>query len=324
MEISAEATDAVFAANQIQGERPYQEDEFGESSSVIEGINVPTTIALADGMGGHAAGDVASRTAIVTFLDVFGNAAGIDISERMHVGLTAVNDTLKKIQTEQPEKEGMGCTFVAAHLSEEGLWWISVGDSPMWLFRAGELIRLNADHSMAPVLREMVERGEITAEEMTTDPRRNALRAAVMGETIELVDLTSEAFEIHPDDILIMATDGLETLSEEEICSIIDQYKSNVDAIVQALLLAVENVGKKRQDNTTVLVSKIHEIQKLNNENFNVKTEVYRSTKTKKQSVLEKIKSHIWPYGAAFAFTLLLLGLLIISYSNGTDTAPPD
>lgn len=309
MKAPVKATDTVFAASQIQGDRPYQEDEFGEASSVIGGINVPTTIILADGMGGHAAGDVASKTAVVTFLDVFGNSAGIGTSDRMNVGLTAVNDRLQEIQTEQPDKEGMGCTLLAAHLSEEGLWWISVGDSPMWLFRDDKLIRLNADHSMVPVLREMVDRGEMTAEDMATDSRRNALRSAVMGDTIELIDIRSEAFEINPHDILILATDGIETLSEEEILLIIEKNSSDVDTAVKSLLRAVEKAGKKRQDNTTILVSKIYEIQKLNNENFNVKTEVHRGSKKrkKKQDSLKYIKNPRWIFGIAIVIIVLFL-----------------
>ena len=94
----------------------------------------------------------------------------------------------------------MGSTVVVAVISRDGIDWISVGDSPLWLFRDGRLRRLNADHSMAPVLASLVAAGRMTAEQAATDSNRHALRSAVMGEEIHLVDVSSQPVAVRKTD----------------------------------------------------------------------------------------------------------------------------
>ena len=92
-----------------------------------------------------------------------------------------------------------------------------MGDSPLWLFRDGRLRRLNADHSMAPVLASLVAAGRMTAEQAATDSKRHALRSAVMGDAIHLVDVSSQPVAVRKTDRLLLASDGLMTLVDEEI-----------------------------------------------------------------------------------------------------------
>ena len=162
-----------FAAQQIPGSREYQEDDYG-----LIGHGDPDmdeVLLLADGMGGHVSGDTASRMVIKTFVETYHSTVG-PTTDRLHVCLTAANDALAEATDEKPELTGMGSTVVAAVVSQHGLDWISVGDSPLWLFLDGKLHRLNADHSMAPVLANLVAVGRMTEEEAATDSKRNALR----------------------------------------------------------------------------------------------------------------------------------------------------
>ena len=122
-----------------------------------------------------------------------------------------------KYSQEQPEREGMGCTLCGVSLTEAGIEWISVGDSPMWLARNGKLQRLNADHSMAPILAKQVELGELTEEEAKRHPQRNALRSAVIGDKMQHVDASKRPMKFRKGDRLVLASDGLETLSVDEI-----------------------------------------------------------------------------------------------------------
>ena len=75
----------------------------------------------------------------------------------------------------------MGCTLLAVVLAQEGLYWISVGDSPLWLWRAGRLHRLNQDHAYRSILAHRVHEGEMSADDAARHPDRNALISAVTG-----------------------------------------------------------------------------------------------------------------------------------------------
>ena len=145
--------------------------------------------------------------------------------------------------------------MVAAVISQHGLDWISVGDSPLWLFRDGKLHRLNADHSMAPVLANLVTVGRMTEEEAATNSKRHALRSVVMGDEIHLIDVSSQPVAIRKSDRLLLASDGLMTLEDEEIARIIEnKHDAPLEEVAEALIHAVEGVGRPNQDNTTVLL----------------------------------------------------------------------
>jgi hypothetical protein len=149
----------------------------------------------------------------------------------------------------------MGCTLVGAAITEGGLQWISVGDSPFWLFRGDRLIRLNADHSMAPLLAEQVAAGKMSAEEAAHHPQRNALRSAVIGDSLPLVDLKDTPMALEPGDRLVLSSDGLETLSDDEIAEVLREGAADdPESLAARLLAAVEARNRKGQDNTTVVI----------------------------------------------------------------------
>ncbi|MYC12273.1 MAG: serine/threonine-protein phosphatase [Gemmatimonadetes bacterium] len=246
--------DGRFAAQQIPGGREYQEDDYGLIEPGDPDADGSEVLLIADGMGGHVSGGTASRTVVKTFVEIYHDTDG-PIPDRLRVCLNAANDALAEAIKENPELEGMGSTVVAAVVSQHGLDWISVGDSPLWLFRDGKLHRLNADHSMAPVLANLVAVGRMTEEEAATDPKRHALRSAVMGDEIHMIDVSSQPVAIRKSDRLLLASDGLMTLEDEEIAGILqDMQDDTLSEVVEALIHAVEEVGHPNQDNTTVLL----------------------------------------------------------------------
>ncbi len=108
---------------------------------------------------------------------------------------------------------------------------------------------------MLTVLMDLVEVGRLSEEEAVTDRRRNALRSAVMGEEIALVDLCEEPIAILQSDILLVASDGIDTLSEKEIASILEEAdESELETTAEKLLAAVEQVKKPHQDNTSLVL----------------------------------------------------------------------
>lgn len=244
-----------FAARQSQGDRPYQEDDWGYVSRLNEADEAPhgLLVVLADGMGGHRGGAYASAAAVETFIKAFSERSE-PVPERLRLALEGSNRRIGNDGGSRAELEGMGCTLVAVDFSEEGMHWISVGDSPLWLLRDGELRRLNEDHSMAPVLKRHVEIGDMTEDEAACHPQRNALRSALVGEELALVDLSSEPLKLREGDRVLLSSDGLETLSEEEIVGIAAEATAPASQLAARLVDAVDQKQRQGQDNTTVVV----------------------------------------------------------------------
>jgi len=145
--------------------------------------------------------------------------------------------------------------LIGAYIDKNGLQWISVGDSPLFLFRNGKLSRLNADHSMAPLISESLSQGKITKDEAQNHPNRHALRSAVMGDELPLIDAPNSPIALFKGDVVILASDGLLTLSMKEIELIISRnLGGQAETLAQLLLSAVEAKKLPRQDNTSVQV----------------------------------------------------------------------
>ncbi len=124
----------------------------------------------------------------------------------------------------------------------------------MFLLRDGVLSRLNADHSMRTVLAQLVEAGRMTADQAAADTSRNALRSALSGDEIPLIDQSHLAQLLRPGDILVLASDGLDTLDDDEIARLAREASPRgPQAIVDALLKAVDAAKRDRQDNTSVV-----------------------------------------------------------------------
>ena len=209
---------------------------------------------LADGMGGHTGGALASRTVCDHFLKHAVASTG-DLSERLISALGAANAAIASKIVQNPLLSGMGSTLIGAAFSPAGVEWVSVGDSPLFLFRRGEIAVLNEDHSLAPELERMVAEGKLTAEEARHDPRRHMLRSAVTGEEIDLLDVSRQPLKLEPGDFIILASDGIATLETSEVARLVQGYaKDGAAAVARAIIRAIESIKEPYQDNATVLV----------------------------------------------------------------------
>ncbi len=248
------------ASGAIRGARAHQEDActFAVAPDGGEGLLLAV---LADGMGGHVGGARASDTACRAFVAacMAERGHGVGDGECVHgallrEALAASNRALGEETARDRSLEGMGCTMLAALFAPDGLRWISVGDSPLYLFRDGALLRLNEDHSLAPLLDQMVAQGEMRPEEALAHPQRHALRSALTGGEIELVDLHDAPLALGPEDWVIVASDGIHTLDDDAIAArIAASAGGGAEAVVAALLAGVEEMCAPYQDNTTVM-----------------------------------------------------------------------
>jgi serine/threonine protein phosphatase PrpC len=227
----------------MQGDRSQQQDAYRARWLDFDGAWL---IVIADGMGGHAAGDLAGKLAVDCFVAAFASLReGNSDFEAAFVGaLKDANSLIASVQASRPETAGMGTTLVAAHISGEGLRWISVGDSPLCIYRDGSIMRLNEDHSLREV--DPSDRGGASA---------NMLRSALTGGPIQLIDLHIDPIKVLKSDLVILSSDGVLTISGQEMAKVIQASPAHrPDIVGERLIEAVTDADNPRQDNCTIAV----------------------------------------------------------------------
>jgi len=237
---------------QIQGDRDYQQDSLGQRD--LENFKL---LILADGMGGYAGGEIASEIVVDTFMRY---PFSENRDKFLEEALFLANSKIKEYKEFHPEVSNMGTTIIVLLIDKNSYSWISVGDSPLYLIRNNSIKRINENHSVAGMLNIQVERGEILALEAKENKNRHMLTSAILGDEISMINL-SENNLLEPNDLFILASDGVETLSEDEILKTIIQNRSNQNVAIQKVLDNIEKKNTKNQDNATLMiVSKIDKI----------------------------------------------------------------
>lgn len=246
-----------------QGARDYQEDVITSDFPIGSEAGF---VVLADGMGGHAAGDVASKIVLTEvyselkfhFADV--EAFEARAPEILRTIADLANDTLRQHTRTHPETDGMGATLVVPALVENRLWWLSVGDSPLYLYRGGKLSQLNEDHSMAPQIDFMVTSGLMDAATAKNHPDRNCLISVLMGTRIPKIDCPAKPVELMAGDIVVCASDGLQFLTNAQIERVLAKYrKSRSTEIAERLLDELEKLDDPDQDNISFCIIKLND-----------------------------------------------------------------
>lgn len=247
-----------IASDQIDGARDYQEDAYMVNQlGEADNGKICALAIMADGMGGHAAGNVASNMVVATFNKSFQSSFPTkEVDATLTDALNRSNEQIRASVKETPALRGMGCTMVSAYLEGDNLFWVSVGDSHLYLIRERELIKQNADHSYGAYLDMMKEQGmEIDEQDGMS---RNMLMSAMTGEEISSIDVSETPIKVRPGDRIIVASDGLDTLGAGAIIQY-SSWSATAKECVYALLKAVEDANKINQDNTTIIVIDIKE-----------------------------------------------------------------
>jgi len=204
---------------------------------------------VADGMGGHAAGEVASRLAVEAIAAALAEESSEpDPGQRLAQALRRANEKVIEATREQKKYRGMATTVVAVLLDGEIAYLAHAGDSRAYLWRGQVLSQLTRDHSWVG---ERVENGELTAEEALRHPLRMMVTRAVGGRP-EL-DAESQQHQLAVGDLLLLCSDGLTgMLPDREIARILDEHAHDLDEAARTLVAEANRCGGA--DNITVVL----------------------------------------------------------------------
>lgn len=297
----------LVANGQIIGARKEQQDYFA-----IPEVPKGTLAIVADGMGGYTGGAISSSEAVKQFIKTIRrNFNEQKIALMLEQALIAANNRIRDLKTQNPDLKNMGTTFLAAFFIHNRVYWISVGDSTFYRWRDGNLERLNDNHSIAGRVDKKAALGIISEEEAKKHPQRHVITSGLTGKDIPIIDLPNVGLDVLSGDRFILASDGLNTLMDSEIVSIIARvYDPN--KLVNDILCAVTKKKKPGQDNCTVLSLF------FNNEKKQKKASTWLKSNIRKDKNLIKL--------SLISISFIIIGLLLIYlifHSVETESVKP-
>jgi PPM family protein phosphatase len=219
--------------------RRHNEDAF-----VIE----PPLFAIADGMGGAQAGEVASRLATAALKEAGANGGG---EQRIADLIQEANRRVYDRSSSDPNTSGMGTTITVALVEDDRVSFGHVGDSRAYLIRQAQMEQLTEDHSL---VNELLKTGKLSREEAETHPQRSVITRALG--TDPDVDVDTFSVRAEDGDLFLLCSDGLtDMVSEESILDVVERNRSDIDGALRALVKAANHGGG--QDNITVVAFEI-------------------------------------------------------------------
>lgn len=234
----------TFSITDIGRKRKLNQDYVFTSEQPVG--NLPNVFIVADGMGGHNAGDYASRYTVETMIGEIAASREENPVRILEKAIQAANDHIRNKAGQDPHLTGMGTTVVAATCKDRILHVANVGDSRLYV--VGEQMKqITRDHSL---VEEMVRLGGLGREEARNHPDKNIITRAIgASETVEVDFFTVSLAE---GDIVLMCSDGLTNMLEDEEIRMIMNRQRDIVEKAQELVKAANNNGGK--DNITVIL----------------------------------------------------------------------
>lgn len=238
----------TFSVTDIGRKRKMNQDYVYTSEQPVGPL--PNLFLVADGMGGHNAGDYASRLAVESILENIADSSETDPMRNFDHAIQYANARIRKLASESAELEGMGTTVVAAVCEGKRLYVANVGDSRLYVVNRFGIRQITKDHSW---VEEMVRIGEIEREEARNHPDKNIITRAVGADDTVKTDFFT--VQLEEGDEVLMCTDGLTNmLEDEEIRMIVDGARDIVEKAQELVRAANENGGR---DNISVILIEI-------------------------------------------------------------------
>lgn len=237
----------AFALTDVGQSRTTNQDYVYLSIDAVGAL--PNLLIVADGMGGHKAGEVASENAVMSVVKSVKSSDKKDIVSIIQEAIACANDDLIALSRSDIKYEGMGTTMVLATIVEDSMYVANIGDSRLYLIN-DDIHQITRDHSY---VEEMVSMGELDKESARTHEKKNIITRA-----IGVVKGTEADFfevQLQSNDIILMCSDGLTNMvDDEQIKNIINSHKEIEDTVHTLIDAANSNGGK---DNIAVLLAKV-------------------------------------------------------------------
>jgi len=214
----------------------------------------PHLLAVADGMGGHAAGEVASAATITTLASLDAETQGADLVGALADAVASANMRLHELISSDPAIEGMGTTLTALLWSDGYAALCHIGDSRAYLLRGAEFVQVTHDHTL---VQSLVDEGKISEDDVATHPHRSLLLRALDGRTVAEPDLNT--IETLPGDRFLLCSDGLSgVVTEQTLRQTLHSVRDPDKAALQLVELAIRGGGP---DNITCIVADVMDTQ---------------------------------------------------------------
>lgn len=212
----------------------------------------PRLLAVADGMGGHAAGEIASKIVIAALAPLDDDEPGDDLIDQLREAVLAGNGAISELVANDPELDGMGTTLTAILFAGSKLGLVNIGDSRTYLMRGGVVTQITHDDSF---VQSLIDEGRITPEEANSHPQRSLLLRALTGH--EVIEPTLNLRTVLPGDRYLLCSDGLSGVISHETLTETMHIQDPQTCADRMIELALRGGGP---DNVTVIIADVVDV----------------------------------------------------------------
>ena len=250
VQISQQPVLRAFASSYM-GTRDYQQDSYFYFETAKGALAV-----VCDGMGGMEHGERASQIAVKTLAEDFNDWTGGSIPDFFASEAKKIDKAVYELRDENGKKMDAGTTCVAVIVDGSQMYWMSVGDSRIYIIRGNEVLCVTRDHNYGYRLDRMLEKGEIDREQYDAEKKRAEALISFMGlNGLEMLDVNKIPFELEQGDRVLLCSDGLyKNLADGQLDELLISGYLDARETLNSLMMAVKDREKKHKDNTTAIM----------------------------------------------------------------------
>lgn len=243
-------------SSSIMGTRKYQQDYAYFYTGEKEVLAV-----VCDGMGGLEGGERASKTAVQQLVQDYHRMKELrSVPEFLSQEARRMNQAVASLKNKKGQPLKAGTTLVAAYFRENQMYWVSVGDSKIYLIRGSQIRSVNREHNYRLTLLNQLEAGSITREEYDREertPQADALISFLGMDYLKLVDGNQTPIVLQPGDMVMLCSDGIyKSINESQVCAMVRDNDLDMNIAADRTTAMAMRYGMRGQDNTTVVLVK--------------------------------------------------------------------
>lgn len=244
-----------LGTSSIIGTRSYQQDYGYYRTDSMDAVSL-----VCDGMGGMEGGERASKMAIDLFARDLRQGRPMQIPEFLQMEAERMDRAVAELKDRKGRILKAGTTCVAVYCRQNQMYWLSVGDSRIYLIRGNRITPLNRDHNYHLMLQEQLTAGTITREFYEQEDKKPMAEALIsfigMGD-VKIIDVTREPVKLQGGDIIMLCSDGIyKSLNDSQVYAMVRDNDLDLNIAADRLTAMALRYGGKGQDNTTVILMK--------------------------------------------------------------------